>query len=91
MLTTVDAEDIVNRIRNMKERILIQVIRHSNQKEPDRRMARIFIRWKSPDKSMKGEELQVNEEFYLHECDPILYKPYEKYRNSFVTKANKEL
>jgi len=91
ILTTVDAEDIVSRIRNMKERILIQVIRNSDKTHPYRRKARIFLRWKSPDKTRKGEELQINEDFYLHECDRQLYDPYEKYRNTFVHKAIKEL
>jgi len=91
MLTTVDAEDIVSRIRNMKYRILIQIIKNSNLKEPDRRMARIFTRWKSPDKTRKGEENEINENFYLHECDMNLYDEYEVYRNSFVHKAVKDL
>jgi len=91
MLTTVDAEDIVSRIRNMKERVLVQIIRNSSKKEPDRRMAKIFTRWKSPDKTRKGEETQVNEDFYLHWCDKNLYANYEIYRNSFVHKAIKEL
>jgi DNA polymerase III delta prime subunit len=91
MLTTVDAEDIVSRIRNMKERILVQVIRDSSRKEPDRRKARVFTRWKSPDKTKKGEENVVNQRFYLHQCDETLYKNYEMYRNSFVKQAKKEL
>ena len=40
MLTTVDAEDIVSRIRNMNNRILIQVMKNSSKREPDRRAAR---------------------------------------------------
>lgn len=91
MLTTVDAEDIVNRIRNVKDRVLVQIIKHSSRKEPDRRHAKIFTRWKSPDKTRKGEETKVEEEFYLHECPRDLYDGYEKYRNTFVKKAIKEL
>jgi len=91
MLTTVDAEDIVNRIRNMRSRILIQIIKNSSKKEPDRRMARIFTRWKSPDKTRKGEETEVHENFYLHLCNEDLYHNYEIYRNSFVHQAIKEL
>ena len=91
MLTTVDAEDIVSRIRNMKDRILIQIIRNSGKDRPDRRMAKIYARWKSPDKTRKGEETQVTENFYLHWCNSDLYNNYEIYRNSFVKKAIKEL
>ena len=92
MLTTPDAEDIVNRIRSMKERILIQIVRHSGKKDHiDRRKARIFVRWKSPDKTRKGEELQIEETFYLHDCDRDLYNNYEEYRNSFVDEARSQL
>lgn len=91
MLTCVDAEDIVSRIRNMNNRILVQVMRHSSRREPDRRLARIFTRWKSPDKSRKGEENKIDENFYLHNCNHSLYDPYEKYRNSFVRKAISEI
>jgi len=91
MLTTVDAEDIVSRIRTMKGRILIQIVRNSDKIHPNRRLARIFVRWKSPDKTRKGEETQVEENFYLHQCDTTLYNNYEVYRNSFVKKAIKEL
>ncbi|NIQ88079.1 MAG: hypothetical protein GWN93_02910 [Deltaproteobacteria bacterium] len=91
MLTTVDAEDIVSRIRNLKDRILIQIIKHSSKKEPDRRMAKIYVRWKSPDKTRKGEETKLTEDFYLHQCDRNLYDGYEKYRLGFVKKAKKEL
>jgi len=87
MLTTPDAEDIVSRIRNMKGRILVQIVRNSDRINVDRRKARIFLRWKSPDKTRKGEELQVEENFYLHDCDTTLYTNYEKYRNSFVDEA----
>jgi len=91
LLTAVDAEDIVSRIRNMPNRILIQVIKNSSKKEPDRRTARVFTRWKSPDKTRKGEAGKIDENFYLHNCSPELYKPYEKYRLSFVNKAIKEM
>jgi len=91
MLTTVDAEDIVNRIRNMKDRILIQVIKNSNKRQPNRRLAKVYTHWKSPDKTRKGEETQVLENFHLHWCDEKLYKNYELYRNSFVKKAIKDL
>jgi len=91
MLTCVDAEDIVSRIRNMNNRILVQVMKHSNQRQPDRRLARLFTRWKSPDKSRKGEENKIDEEFYLHNCPHSLYDEYEKYRNSFVRKAIREI
>jgi len=91
LLTAVDAEDIVSRIRNMPNRILIQVIKHSSKKEPDRRTARVFTRWKSPDKTRKGESNKIDENFYLHNCNKKLYTPYEKYRNSFVRKAIKEM
>lgn len=91
MLTTVDAEDIVSRIRHMKDRVLIQIVKNSSKREPDRRMARVFSRWKSPDKTRKGEETQVEENFYLHQCNQELYNHYEEYRNSFVHKAIKEL
>jgi len=91
MLTTVDAEDIVSRIRNMKDRILIQVIKNSNRRQPDRRLAKVYTRWKSPDKTKRGEETQVLENFYLHWCNKNLYNNYEQYRNSFVKKAIKEL
>jgi len=91
MLTCVDAEDIVSRIRNMNNRILIQVMKNSSKREPDRRLARLFTRWKSPDKTRKGEENKIDENFYLHNCPHSLYKPYEKYRNSFVRKAIREI
>lgn len=91
MLTTVDAEDIVSRIRNLKARVLIQIIKNSSKRQPDRRTARVFTRWKSPDKTRKGEETQINEDFYFHWCDRNLYNNYEVYRNSFVKKAIKEL
>jgi len=91
MLTTVDAEDIVSRIRNLKDRILIQIIKNSSKDRLDRRLAKIYVRWKSPDKTRKGEETKITEDFYLHQCDRKLYDGYEKYRNSFVKKAKKEL
>ena len=91
MLTTVDSEDIVSRIRNMKDRVLIQIIKNSSKRQPDRRMAKIFTRWKSPDKTRKGEETQIIEEFYLHQCDRGLYNGYEKYRMGFVKQALNEL
>jgi hypothetical protein len=91
MLTCVDAEDIVSRIRNMNNRILVQIIKNSNKVQPDRRIARIYTRWKSPDKTKKGERNRIDEEFYLHYCDPKLYSPYEIYRNSFVKQAKKEI
>ena len=91
MLTTVDAEDIVSRIRNLKDRILIQIIKNSSKDRLDRRLAKIYVRWKSPDKTRKGEETKITEDFYLHKCDRKLYDGYEKYRNSFVKKAKKEL
>jgi len=91
LLTCVDAEDIVSRIRNMNNRILVQVMKNSSQREPDRRLARIFTRWKSPDKTRKGEENKIDENFYLHNCPRSLYDPYESYRNSFVRQAIKEI
>jgi len=91
MLTTVDAEDIVSRIRNLKDRILVQIIKNSSKKEPDRRIAKIFTRWKSPDKTRKGEETQITEDFWFHQCDKSLYDGYEKYRLGFVKQAKKEL
>ena len=91
MLTCVDAEDIVSRIRNMNNRILIQVMKNSDKTHPDRRLARIFTRWKSPDKTRKGEENKIDESFYLHNCPHSLYDSYEKYRNSFVRKAIREI
>ena len=91
LLTTVDAEDIVSRIRNMNNRILVQIIKNSSKQEPDRRIAKIYTRWKSPDKTQKGESTKVYENFYLHSCDHQLYNDYEIYRNSFVRKAVKEL
>jgi len=91
LLTCVDAEDIVSRIRNMNNRILVQIMKNSSHKEPDRRLARLFTRWKSPDKTRKGEENKIDENFYLHHCPHGLYNPYEKYRNSFVRQAIKEI
>jgi len=92
MLTAPDAEDIVRRIRDIKYRILVQIIKNTDKKtHQDRRMARFFIRWKSPDKTRKGEDTQIYEEFYLHECPHTLYDPYEIYRNDFVEHALKEL
>jgi len=91
LLTTVDAEDIVARIRNMHNRILIQVMKNSSKAQPNRRLARVFTRWKSPDKTRQGEDNKIDEEFYLHHCNHDLYNNYEKYRNSFVRKAIKEL
>lgn len=91
ILTAPDAEDIVRRIRDIKYRVLVQIVKHSSKMQPDRRMARFFIRWKSPDKTRKGEDTQIYEEFYLHECPRSLYDPYEIYRNDFVEHALKEL
>lgn len=91
MLTCVDAEDIVSRIRNMNNRILIQVMKNSSKSHPTRRLARIFTRWKTPDKSRRGEANKIDENFYLHHCTPSLYKPYEEYRNSFVRQAIREI
>ena len=91
MLTTVDAEDIVKSIRTMNNRILVQILRNSSKKEPDRRKARIYTRWKSPDKKRQGEENKIEEEFYFHHCDWNCYKQYEAYRKSFAKKATNKM
>jgi hypothetical protein len=87
MLTAPDAEDIVKRIRNVKNRILIQVIKNSSKKDPYRRMARFFVRWKSPDKTKKGEDTQIYENFWLSQCDKSLYDEYRLFRVEMVAKA----
>jgi len=91
MLTTVDAENIVRDIREMKGRILIQCMKNSSKRQPNRRLARIFTKWKTPDKKRQGEENHIDEDFYLHHCDRDCYSEYEIYRRSFARKARRKM
>jgi len=91
ILTTVDAEDIVKSIRTMNNRILVQIMKNSDKTHPDRRLARIFTRWKSPDKTRQGEANKIDETFYLHNCDWECYKEYEKYRKGFAFQATNKM
>lgn len=91
MLTAPDAEDIVRRIRDVKHRILVQIIRNSGRNCEFRRMARFFVKWKSPDKTRQGEDTQITEDFYLTDCPSDLYHEYDVYRHSMVADAINEL
>lgn len=91
ILTTVDAEDIANRIRNMNNRILVQITkRGKNVRQPYRRTARIFTKWKTPDKTRSGETNVIEERFKAR-MDDTFYGHYRVYRHGFNIKAKKRM
>ena len=91
LLTCVDAEHIVTDIRNTRGRYMVQIMKSEDETHKTRRVARVFIRWKSPDKTRKGEDEIHREIFYLKDINPITYSNYNTYRTSFANLSIKNM
>jgi len=91
MLTTVDSSNIVTDIRNMKGRYLIQVWKSEDATHLTRRIGRVYLKWKSPDKTRSGEEEIHRETFYLKDMPKDLYSKYKMYRDSFSNSTLNDL
>jgi len=91
LLTTVDAENIVTDVRNLRGRYLVQIMKSEDSSHKTRRVARIFIRWKSPDKTRKGEDEIHRETFYLKDVNKTTYSNYDLYRTSFANLSIREM
>jgi len=84
MLTTVDSSNVVTDIRNLKGRYLIQIWKSEDKTHVTRRVGRVYLKWKSPDKTRAGEEEIHRESFYLKDMPKDLYTKYKEYRDSYA-------
>jgi hypothetical protein len=91
MFTSINAKDVINKIRGVEGRWKIKITKDGiNKLQPNRRTATTFEYWETPDGSRFGEK-GLHDERFKAWMPQIYYKGYYPYRKSFTQQAKRSI
>lgn len=85
IFTAISSDDITSKIRGLRNAIIVEVTKHSNAKQPYRRVAEAYILRKSY-KGRLWKDTQWKDEFDCHVPDPF-YEWYQPLRSRYASIA----
>ena len=90
IFTAIDRDDVFSKLRNLRNAIIIEIIKDSSKREPWRRKAIAYKFWKSRGGSKKGTNTIWEERFNCHVPDSF-YHWYQPLRAKYSYLAKQQM